>query len=91
MRRAVSDVLISGGVLVLLLMALLSFDPRVRSHVGAFVGGSTPASAAVGATTHLADVGSAMYVAAKNLSIEHAPMMVFVGAASILFLFMVRT
>jgi hypothetical protein len=69
---------------------LVLIDPRVRQHAMAFVGTSAPASAHV-ASTQLADVTSAIVIAAKDQSIDHAPMMIFVVVATVLFLAMFRS
>ena len=87
MRRAFSDAMISGSVLLLLLGGLVTIDSRVREHVSGVLSSTTPAAA----TSRLGDMVSAVTVAARDQSMEHAPVMVFVGFATVLFLAMVRT
>ena len=72
---------------MLLVFALVAIDPRVRDYVGTFIGGATPAAAGRG----LQDVFSVIVMAVRDQSIDHAPMMIFVVAATVLFLGMVRT
>jgi hypothetical protein len=83
-----SDAMISGIVLLLLLAGLVLIDPRVREH--ALVGTSS-SSSAVDVSTRLSDVTSAVVVAARHQSLEHAPMMIFVTVASVLFVAMFRS
>ena len=90
MRRLFSDAVISGIVLLLLVSGLVLVDPRVREHVVKFIGKSGP-SAAAGVTTQFADVTSAIVIAARDQSIDHAPMMIFVVVATVLFLAMFRS
>ena len=90
MRRLFSDAVISGLVLMLLLAVLVAIDPRVREHAVALVTTAAPSSAA-GARSQLADVTSAIVAAARDQSVEHAPMMIFVVVASVLFVAMFRT
>lgn len=90
MRRVFSDAVISGIVLALLVAGLALIDPRVREHVATFVSTSAPSTAA-GASTQLADVTSALFIAARDQSIDHAPMMIFVVVATVLFLAMFRS
>jgi hypothetical protein len=86
-RRAFSDFVISGSVLLLLLVTLVLIDPRVREHVASFISNTSPSAAG----SQLGDVAYAMIVAARNQSLDHAPLMIFVVVATVLFLAMVRT
>ena len=90
MRRVFSDAVISGIVLLLLVSGLVLIDPRVREHVTTFIGSSGP-SAALGVSTHFADVTTAIVLAARDQSIGHAPLMIFVVVATVLFLAMFRS
>ena len=87
MRRHVYDALISAGALALLLVALIAIDARVRDHLVQSVRGATVAGA--GAT--LADLGSIVLLVVRDQSIAHAPLAIFVIAAAVLVLFMLRT
>ena len=87
-RRGWRDALISMGVLVFVLIILTSVDVRVREQVGLIF--STP-STMQAAGGRLGDVGSMLFEAAQTQSIDHGPMMIFVVAATVLVLFMVRS
>ena len=90
MRRLLSDAMISGLVVLLLTAGLVAIDPRVREHATSFVTTSAPSSAR-GAGSQLADVTSAIVIAARDQSIDHAPMMIFVVVATVLFVAMFRS
>jgi hypothetical protein len=90
-RRTLSDALISGSVLLILVVALVSIDPRVRDHVRTFISAPSSASTATGGSSSLGGIATAMIIAARDQSINHAPMMIFVVAATVLFVFMLRT
>ena len=91
MRRVINDALISLGALVLLLVALVSIDDRVRERVTAML--STPPSSAeiAGAGAQAGQISTLVYKAARDQSVEHAPMVIFGVAATVLVLFMLRT
>jgi hypothetical protein len=91
MRRVINDALISLGALVLLLVALVSIDDRVRERVTAMV--RTPPSSAeiAGAGAQAGQISTVVYKAARDQSLEHAPMVIFGVAATVLVFFMLRT
>ena len=92
MRRGFSEALISAGALVCLLLALIMFDDRVREQVSLRFSDSARASSELmNAGTHVRDLVSVIAVAARDQSLEHAPLMIFVLAATVLVLFMLRT
>ena len=90
MRRMFNDALVSAGALLIVLVALMAVDGRVRTQVTTAISGiSSPQGMAGG-------VGKARYVAgvvasaAREQSIDHAPMVIFVVAATVLVTFMLR-
>jgi len=91
MRRAFGDAMISLGAVVLLLMMLVTIDPRVREQVSGAWGG--PGSPRVAATinSQMREVTSVVVTAARDHSIDNAPLMIFALAATVLVLFMLRT
>jgi hypothetical protein len=91
MRRVINDALISLGALALLLVALVSIDDRVRERVTQLL--STPPSSAeiAGAGVQIENVSMVLYKAARDQSVDHAPMVIFAVAAVVLVLFMLRT
>lgn len=82
------DALISMGVLVFVLITLMSVDARVRHQVALVF--TTP-STMQDAGGRLGDVGSTLLAAARTRSVDHAPLMIFIVAATVLVLFMVRS
>jgi hypothetical protein len=91
MRRAISDLLLSACALCVVLATLMAFDGRLRERVTTHVG-TTRASADVAAAGEQAHSLIAIVVeVAKDQSRQHAPMMIFLAAATALTLFMVRS
>ncbi len=88
MRRLFNDALISAGALVALLATLVLIDPRVREHVTRIANAAV--SGDVGGT-QLQDVGSVILVAARDQSLAHGPLTIFVVVTAVLFLCMIRT
>lgn len=89
MQRVVKDALISGAALIILLVGLVAIDHRVRERVQAAVQGDLSADVR-SATSMASDVASVIVIAARDQSIDHAPMVVFVFAATVLVLGMLR-
>jgi hypothetical protein len=91
MRRVISDALISLGALVVLLVALVSVDDRVRERVTNIL--TTPPSSAeiAGAGAQIENVATVVYKTARDRSVDHAPLVIFGVAATVLVLFMLRT
>ena len=77
----------SAGALVILGIALISFDERVRDYTWRLMNRASVANARV----EIGDVGSVILVAIRDQSMAHAPLTIFVVAGAILFLFMVKT
>ena len=91
MRRTISELLLSACAVAVVLAVLVAFDSRVREQATLLVGGahaSTELVAAQSSARHLAAVVAAV---AKDQSEQHAPLMIFICAATALTLFMVRT
>ena len=89
MRRVLGDALISAGAMLILLLVLVSVDDRVRERVSAL---ATPSrSELVSAGTMVGEVSAVVVRAARDQSVEHAPMMIFAVAATVLVLCMLRT
>lgn len=88
LRRLSGDALVSAGVLGFVLVTLMSIDVRVREQVRTIVGSTSHVQDAGG---RLGDLGAVLLDAARTQSIDHGPMMIFIAAATVLVLFMVRT
>ena len=91
MRRAFGDTLISVGALATLLATLVLVDDRVREQVSMRFSGRTPSTELADAGTHARNLAHVMMTAAHDQGLEHAPMLIFVLAATVLVLFMLRT
>ena len=70
--------------------ALVAVDDRVARHVRALFSHS-PAGEVSEVTNRFAALGQAIVTAARDQSIDHAPMLVFSAVALVLVFFMVRT
>jgi len=90
-KRPFGDALISVAALAVLLVALVSVDERVRQQVSLRLVGGTAQAELRGAGVQMHDLATVIVDAARYQSIEHAPMMMFVLAASVLFVFMLRS
>lgn len=88
MRRLFNDALISMGALAALLAALVLIDARVREHVTR-IANHVVAGDVGGA--QFQDVGAVILGAARDQSLAHGPLTIFVIVAVVLFLCMVRT
>lgn len=83
-RQGALSAAVFGGIM----FALVSVDARVRDHVSELVGSTT----SVAPLTHrLADLGDALWTAAKYQSIENAPLVVFATVGIVLTVFMVKS
>ncbi len=70
--------------------ALVAFDPRVAHRMSHLVAGGR-VSEFRGVADQAGSLGSALLMALKDQSIDHAPMLVFTAVAVLLVAFMVRT
>lgn len=90
MRRVLSDALISAGALAVLLIGLVSIDDRVRQRVVSVVENGEVSSSVGAVSRAVGDVTGIILLAARDHSIDNAPMAVFVVAATALVLAMLR-
>jgi hypothetical protein len=88
MQRLSIDALASVGVLAVVLVTLMSVDVRVREQVRTVIGSTSQVGDTGG---RIGEVGAVLFEAARTQSVDHAPMIIFIGAASVLVLFMART
>lgn len=75
---------------MVLLLTLVAIDDRVRQQL-ALRFNARPATELVDAGTRVRDLATGVLEAARDQSIAHAPLMIFVLAAVVLVLFMLRT
>ena len=85
-----NDALISFATLAALVAALVIVDDRVRGHVAGAARGITSAGVS-GAGAELGTVGPILLAAARDQSLAHGPMVIFVVVAMVLFVCMIRT
>ena len=90
-KRAIGDALISVGALCALIGLLAAFDARVREQISLRVGAGQPAAQVAHAEAAVRNLATVVFIAARDQSIEHAPLVIFVLAATVLLLFMLRT
>jgi hypothetical protein len=81
------DGLLSACVFGVILFALVSFDPRVEAQMTDLVRGASVMSWG----DRLGDVGGALWLAARDHSIDNAPLLVFAAVGTLLTLFMLKT
>jgi hypothetical protein len=91
MRRGWHEALVSIGCLALLMAALVAFDDRVRRQLSLAFGPHSTSNQLAYGTSQLHDVGWVVFEVVRDQSFQHAPLMIFVLAASVLTLFMLRT
>ena len=90
-KRAIGDALISVVSLAALIALLAAFDPRVREQISMRISVGQPVAQAAQAEATVRGLASVVIIAARDQSIEHAPMVIFVLSAIVLFVFMLRT
>ena len=88
-RRVLTDGLISAAALITLLLALVAIDDRVREQILMRVSAG-PSAQISSLGSKLGDVATIVAAAARDQSIEHAPLMIFAVAGTVLVLFMLR-
>jgi hypothetical protein len=80
--------MLSVGVFVLILVALVSVDDRVRDQFTNLISGGN------GITTwdtRAVDLGHAVVTAVRYQSIDNSPLVLFAVVGAVLFLFMLKT
>lgn len=90
MRRAFGEALMSAGVLAVLLLLLVAVDDRVREQISLRFS-APPAVQLANVGARARDLTSVVMEVARDQSIEHAPLLIFVLAATVLVMFMLRT
>jgi len=90
MRRVFGEALMSAAAVIVLLIALVAIDPRVREQISQrFM--AHPSVELASAGHQVRNITTLIAVAAREQSLEHAPMLIFALAAAVLVLFMLRT
>ena len=91
MQRGIKDTLISVGAVVLLIVAIVSIDDRVRERVTDILNRPPSSAEIAGTGAQVVQVSLVVFKAARDQSVEHAPMVIFLVASAVLVLFMLRT
>jgi cell shape-determining protein MreC len=93
MRRAFSDVLMSMGAMSIVLIVLIAFDGQLRDQVRQRVNQSHSPTELVAGTVgvQVREVVNYVVQIVRAETEQHATLVLFMVAASILTLFMVRT
>jgi hypothetical protein len=84
LKFGMRDGAISAAVFCAVMFALISVDPRVRDHVADVVGGGGAGPWG----SRVAELGDALWSAARYQSIENAPLVVFATVGVVLTIFM---
>ncbi len=91
MHRGFSEFLISAGALTVLVLLLAAFDGRVREQFTTRIAAGNASAQVAGAGTMARNLAAIAFDAVRDQSIEHSPLVIFVLAATVLILFMLRT
>ena len=84
-REGIGSVISVGIVLTV----LVSTDPRVKARVTDLIGDPVEGGRTIGARA--GDLAQAVWLAARDQSLENAPLLLFVVVGAVLVLFMLRT
>jgi len=90
LRRVVREGIMSAGAVVLLLLALIAIDDRVREQLSLRFA-ERPRVELAEAGKRVKSLTAVVVEAAHDQSVEHAPLFIFVLGATVLVLFMLRT
>jgi len=91
MRRVIGDAVLTAGGAMLLVLALVMFDDRVRDQITAVFDARHPRAAIEGLSGRATEIVGIVAMAMREQSLEHAPLVIFALAATVLVLFMLRT
>lgn len=86
-KMGIRDTLVSALVFGAVLFALVSFDPRVKAQVT----DSLRVSSAFSLSHRAGEVGGTLWRAARDKSMDGAPVLIFASVGAVLTLFMLRT
>jgi hypothetical protein len=91
MGRPLSAGVTAIGGICALVVGLAATDPRVREQLAGLASGRRPSGELVSAAARIEDLALVALHAVRDQSIEHAPLTIFVLAAALLLVFMLRT
>ena len=90
LRRTMKDAVVSFGAVLLMLGMLLALNGRVREQLSLRFA-ARDAGQITAAGGQVKDMASVVYDVVRDQSSEHTTLMVFIVAATVLVVFMVRT
>ena len=90
MRRTLYDALMSAGAILLLLVLLATFDGRVREQVAIRMGRTQSTATVVDVSGRVHDLAVSVIDVVREETELHATLMVFVLAATVLTILMLR-
>jgi hypothetical protein len=90
MRRVYREALMSAGTVLVLLLVLFAFDPRIREQMSRRVA-THPSQEAASVGRQARDFAAAIAATARDTSRGHAQLLVFTLGAGVLVMFMLRT
>lgn len=88
--RTCTDALISASAVAIVVIAIVAADARVREQAQSMIQ-TAPSYTVASATREARNVGSIVWRSAMSRSLDHGPVVVFVVAAGVLVLCMVRS
>lgn len=91
MRRAISDAALTVGGALVLVLALVMFDARIREKVHSAFDTRHPGAMLADLGQRGTEAVTIIAAAARHQSFEHAPLLIFAAAASVLVVCMLRT
>lgn len=91
MRRAIADASLTAAGALAVILAIVMIDERVREQIRVVLDARHPEALLSDMVQQAAQVLAIIAVAAKQQSLEHAPLVIFAVAALILVLCMLRT
>lgn len=87
-RKQLRQSLVSLVVFAIVILAVVSVDPRVRERFEDFVYSGSGLSSI---DDRAGELGNALVTAVRHQSIDNAPLMIFTVVGAVLFIFMFRT
>jgi hypothetical protein len=90
-RRAIADALISIASVLVLLLGIIAIDARVRERALLLLEGKQLSVELTAAGERIAEFSRIAAQVAHDQGMEHAPVVIFVAAAAVLTIFMLRT
>ena len=86
-KMGIREGAVSAIVFSAILFALISFDPRVKTQVA----DTLRSGSAWTWSNRFGEIGSALWSAARDKSMDNAPLLVFATVGTVLTVFMLRT